>query len=72
MAPQFYRRKHKNRPKLPEDCQDIKASFEDDTILRKYGHTLDGKTKFYVNTIVSANYSFCVSSYSRCDKEQDW
>lgn len=60
MAPQFYRRKHKNRPKLPKECEDIKKSFEDHSTLRKYGHTLDGKSKFYINTIVSANYSFCV------------
>lgn len=60
MAAQFYRRKHKNRPKLPKECEEIKKSFEDHNILRKYGQTMDGRSKFYVNTIVSADYSFCV------------
>lgn len=60
MARQFYRRKHKNRPKLPKDCGEIKRCFADDDILKKYGFTLDGKFKLYLDTIVSANHSFCV------------
>lgn len=54
------RRKYKNRPKLPKDCEEIKMKFENDDVLKKYGYTLDGDSKFYVNTILKQNHSFCV------------
>lgn len=60
MAPQFYRRKHKNRPKLPKQCEEIKKSFEDANILEKYGLTLDEKSQLYADTFVSSDHSFCV------------
>lgn len=60
MARQFYRRKRKNRPKIPKECEEIKRSFEDADVLRKYGFTLCNKSKFYVDTVVSSNHSFCV------------
>lgn len=61
MATQFYRRKHKNRPKLPKNCEEIKESFENDnSILEKYGFTLDKKSRFYVDTIIADGHSFCV------------
>lgn len=61
MAPQLYRRKYKNRPKLKNlDCDQIKTSFQNESILKKYGLTLDGKSKFYVDTILCEDYSFCV------------
>lgn len=60
MAPQFYRRKHKNRPKLPKGCDEIKKDLDDANILKKYGYTLSGNSKFYVDTILRPNHSFCV------------
>lgn len=45
---------------MPKDCEEIERSFEDVNILRKYGLTLDEKSKFYVDTVVSSNHSFCV------------
>lgn len=60
MAPQFYRRKHKNRPRLPKDCEEIKRSFENENIFKKYGYTLDEKSKLYVDTILYESHSFCV------------
>lgn len=60
MSRQFSRRKYKNRPKLPKGCEEIKQKFEDIDILRKFGHTLDEKSKLYVNTVVKPNYSFMI------------
>lgn len=60
MAPQFYRRKHKHRPRLARDCEEIKRSFENENIFKKYGYALDEKSKLYVDTILFESHSFCV------------
>lgn len=60
MAPQLYRRKHKERPKLPLDCLQIKSSFQNTSILNKYGYTLDKKSKMYVDTFINESHAFCI------------
>lgn len=60
MSRQFRRRKHKDRPTLPKSYEQIKTMFESAVILKKYGFTLDKKSKFYSGTVLSSKHSFCV------------
>lgn len=60
MAPQLYRRKNKNRPKLLQTCKEIKEKFENNTVLENYGFSLDKKSKMYIDTILCENHCFCV------------
>lgn len=53
------RKKSQGYPKSPT-IQEIQQEFLKPEILTKYGYTLDGDAKFYMDTIVGSDYQITV------------
>lgn len=53
------RKKNQRYPKEPT-TQEIGQVFMEPEIMNKYGYTLDGDAKFYIETIVETDYQFTI------------
>lgn len=53
------RKKSRKYPKEPS-IYDIKMEFSKPEIMLKYGYTLDGNSKFYIDTIVEQDFKFTI------------
>lgn len=54
------RSKNQTYPKIPSNIQQLKTDFKKPEILNKYGFTLDGDSKFYIDTVIAPNYEFTI------------
>lgn len=52
--------KNAKHPKIPQDPANLRLLFDKLDIFAKYGYTLDQASSFYVDTIVTPQFSFCV------------
>lgn len=65
MQPQLKRIKDKSYPIKPTNWQEIRECFQNEEIFSRFGHTLNKENKFYVDTVVNENSSFCLfASYA--------
>lgn len=53
------RKKNQPHPKEPT-IEEINDAFTDPEIMSKYGYTLDGDAKFYLDTVVETDYKFTI------------
>lgn len=58
--PQLKRIKDKSYPNQPTNRHEIRESFQNEEIFWRFGHTLNKENKFYVNTMVTEDSSFCL------------
>lgn len=60
MNRQLTRIKTEPRPKLPINNMKIFELFQRPDIIEKYGYTLDGSNRLYIDTVIKEQYSFCI------------
>lgn len=54
------RNKNRKYPKIPSNIQQLQKDFKTREILNEYGSTLDGDTKFYIDTVITPDYEFTI------------
>lgn len=60
MRQQLRNIKNEDVPKRPKTVEDIRQAFEDESVLKRYGYTLDNERRLYVETAVQIAHSFTI------------
>lgn len=60
MKRQLNRIKNGPLPNIPSDHKELRELFRNGEIIEKYGFSLDQISKFYVDTVVDEQHSFCI------------
>lgn len=54
------RYKNQTYPKIPSSIEQLQSDFKKPNTINKYGSTLDGDAKFYMDTVITPNYEFTI------------
>lgn len=54
------RQKNIRHPRIPDSISAIRDEFSKPDIIEKYGYTLDGDTRFYIDTVVEHDFAFTI------------